>query len=143
FRIMVFLTAIPVMLITHMKPIPFWMVLTVTGFWFMVSTGRSIPAQTMISQVVPTERRGSFMSFVSSIQQLFVSLASLVAGWIVTTGPENQVLHYSRTGYLSLALILASLYAAYSLHHHLKRSAARSLRKSTPIQPRSESSTES
>lgn len=135
FRVMVFLTAIPVILITHLRPMPFWIVLCITGFWFMVSTGRSIPAQTMISQVVPTERRGSFMSFVSSIQQLFVSLASLVAGWIVITGPNNEVLRYSYTGYLSLALVLASLWAAYYLNRHLKYSAARLWRKSRTIEP--------
>ena len=116
FVILVILAVAPIALITNLPPIPFYLVLMITGFWFIVSSGRSIPAQAMISNVVPPERRGSFMSFNSSVQQIFVGLASVIAGWVVVKTPSNQVLHYEVTGYLSIGIILLSIFIAGMLH---------------------------
>lgn len=115
------LTSLPLIaLITNLPAIPFYFVLCITGAWFIISTGRMIPAQAMISNVVPTERRGSFMSFNSSIQQLFVGLASVLAGLIVVKLPDNRIENYEKTGYLSIAIILFSIFIATMLHKKLK-----------------------
>lgn len=121
FVILVILAVAPIALITNLPKIPFFLVLTITGFWFVVSSGRSIPAQAMISNVVPPERRGSFMSFNSSIQQIFVGLASVIAGLIVVKTPENKVLHYEVTGYLSIGIILLSIVLASMLNTKQQR----------------------
>lgn len=107
-------------LITNLPAIPFYFVLCITGIWFIISTGRMIPAQAMVSNVVPPERRGSFMSFNSSVQQLFVGLASVLAGLIVVKLPDNRIEHYEITGYLSIAIILFSIFIATMLHRKLK-----------------------
>ena len=44
FVILVMLAVIPIALITNLPDIPFYLVLCITGFWFIVSSGRSIPA---------------------------------------------------------------------------------------------------
>jgi len=116
FVILVVLAVVPIALITNLPKIPFYLVLTITGFWFIVSSGRSIPAQAMISNVVPPERRGSFMSFNSSVQQIFVGLASVIAGIIIVKTPSNQILNYEITGYISIAIILLSIVIASLLH---------------------------
>lgn len=107
-------------LITNLPAIPFYFVLCITGIWFVISTGRMIPAQAMVSNVVPPERRGSFMSFNSSVQQLFVGLASVLAGLIVIKLPDNRIENYEITGYLSIAIILFSIFIATMLHRKLK-----------------------
>lgn len=116
FIILVLVSILPIALITNLPKIPFYVVLSITGFWFVVSSGRSIPAQAMISNVVPPERRGSFMSFNASVQQIFVGLASVIAGIIVVNTPDNKVLHYEMTGYLSIGIILLSILIAGKLH---------------------------
>lgn len=116
FVILVLLAVAPIAVITNLPAIPFYFVLCITGFWFIVSSGRSIPAQAMISNVVPPERRGSFMSFNSSVQQIFVGFASVIAGFIVMKTPDNKVLHYEVTGYLSIAIILCSTLIATALN---------------------------
>jgi predicted MFS family arabinose efflux permease len=121
FSILVVIALIPVAIITNLRPIPFAIVLCVTGFWFVVSSGRAIPAQAMISNVVPPERRGSFMSFNSSVQQLFVGLASVIAGFIVVKQPDNTILNYAVTGYFSIAVTLCCLYIAYRLNRRMAR----------------------
>lgn len=119
FTIMVLLGLLPIAFITNMPHVPFYLVLCVTGFWFIVSSGRGIPVQAMVSNVVPAERRGSFMSFNSSVQQLFVGSASLIAGYIVEKAPDNKILHFSTTGYLSIALLICSIGIGYRLHRAL------------------------
>jgi DHA1 family inner membrane transport protein len=115
------LAGIPLIaLITNLPAIPFYFVLCITGLWFIISAGRFIPAQAMVSNVVPTERRGSFMSFNSSVQQLFVGLASVLAGFIVVKMPDNKIEHYEITGYLSIAIILFSIFIASRLNRKLK-----------------------
>jgi MFS transporter, DHA1 family, inner membrane transport protein len=101
------LSLAPVFFITNMPAIPFYYVLIVTGFWFIVANGRNIASSALISNVVPPEHRGSFMSFNSSVQQMFTGIASLLAGWIVVTkAPNPSLLHYNWVGYLSLLVIV-------------------------------------
>jgi MFS transporter, DHA1 family, inner membrane transport protein len=112
FTIFALLSLIPIFLITNMPPIKYYYVLTVTGVWFMLSTGRGIPAQAIISNVVAPEQRGSFMSFNSCVQQLFTGMASLIAGWVIVVGPDNKLLHYPWVGYLSMAVVLLCVFIA-------------------------------
>lgn len=116
FSYMILLGIFPIAFITNMPHVPFYLVLCVTGFWFIVSSGRAIPAQAMISNVVPPQKRGSFMSFNSSIQQMFVGLASVIVGFIVVRKPDNSIVNYNITGYLSMAVILSCLAIAYFLN---------------------------
>ncbi|MEO5860672.1 MAG: MFS transporter [Pyrinomonadaceae bacterium] len=120
--VVLILVSVPLIaLITNLPHIPFYLVLCVTGAWFVVSAGRFIPAQAMISNVVPPERRGSFMSFNSSVQQLFVGFASVLAGLIVVKMPDNTLAHYEVTGYVSISMILAAIALATLLHKQVNK----------------------
>jgi predicted MFS family arabinose efflux permease len=110
---------VPVFLITNMASVHYIVVLSVTGTWFILSAGRSIPAQAMVTNVVPPHQRGSFMSFNSSVQQLFIGLASLLAGVIVTQDASGKILHYNWLGYLSISIIAGSLILARKLSRTL------------------------
>ncbi|HEY0770602.1 MAG TPA: MFS transporter [Sphingobacteriaceae bacterium] len=121
FVIMAIVAVIPIALITNLPVMPFYLVLCITGFWFVVSSGRMIPAQAMISNVVSPDRRGSFMSFNSSVQQIFTGFASVLAGAIVVNTPENKLLNYEVTGYISIAVTLLSLVFVSKLDTRLRR----------------------
>ncbi len=69
----------------------------------------------MISNVVPPEQRGSFMSFNSSVQQLGSGLASVIAGFIIIEGNDHKIYHYNWVGYLSIMVLLAALLMARRL----------------------------
>ena len=110
------LSLLPIYCITNMPNIPFYYALMITGFWFIVANSRNIASSTMVSNVVPSEYRGSFMSINSAVQQLFTGLASLTAGCIVITKkPEPQLIHYSWVGYLSLLIILFCIFLGKKL----------------------------
>jgi MFS transporter, DHA1 family, inner membrane transport protein len=106
---------LPIFLITSMPAIPFYFVLGVFGIWFALSTGRTIPAQAMISTVVNPQKRGLFMSFNTSVQQLFTGLAALTAGAIVAKQGDGKILYYNWVGYLSVAIVFCTLFIAAKL----------------------------
>jgi predicted MFS family arabinose efflux permease len=109
------LSIIPVFFITQMPVWPLWLVLVPFAFWFGLANGRTISMQAMVSQVVKPEHRGSFLSFNSSIQQLFTGLASTLAGFIVVSGPDHKIGHYNWLGYISVAVIALCLLLARRL----------------------------
>ena len=97
--------------ITNMPAIEFYWVLIITGLWFVVANGRMIAAQSMISNVVEPQYRGSFMSINSSMQQLFVGTASYMSGLIVTNDPvTKKIFHYEWVGYLSIVILAFCIY---------------------------------
>jgi predicted MFS family arabinose efflux permease len=98
-----------------MPAIPFYMMLAIFGFWFTFSTGRNIPAQAMITTVVDPAQRGQFMSFNSSVQQLFTGLSSIIAGLIVIKSSDGKIQHYNLVGYISAAIVFSTLFFALML----------------------------
>lgn len=102
--------------ITNMPSIAFYFVLIATGLWFVVSNGRSVAAQAMISNVIEPEYRGSFMSLNSSLQQLFVGSASFAAGLIVTNDPvSKKIFNYHWAGIASISVLAFCIYLGYRL----------------------------
>ncbi len=106
----VFLSLPMVLIITAMPGVHFSVVLAFFAFWFIVATGRAITAQAMISEVVKADQRGSFMSVNGSVQQLGSGIAALSAGAIVITEKTGKIQHYNWVGYLSIAVLLGSLF---------------------------------
>lgn len=101
FSICILLFLSVVVLLTNLPAIPFYTVLMLFALWFALSTGRGVTAQPMISNIVNPQKRGSSMSFNSSIQQLGTSATSLIAGLIVLKGPKGEIYRYDWLGYLS------------------------------------------
>jgi MFS transporter, DHA1 family, inner membrane transport protein len=109
-----------VWLITNMPSIAFYYVLVITGLWFVVSNGRSVAAQAMISNVIEPQYRGSFMSLNSSLQQLFVGSASFIAGLIVTNDAiTKKINHYNWLGYFSIGILTCCVFMAYYLKRNI------------------------
>ena len=115
FIICIMLSLPLVVVITNLPPIFFPIVLMFFALWFIVATGRGVTAQAMVSNVVQSEKRGSYMSFNSSVQQLGTGVASLVAGFIVLEGQGGKILRYSWLGYLSIAVLLICAWLGYKI----------------------------
>jgi MFS transporter, DHA1 family, inner membrane transport protein len=98
--------------ITHIPRVPYFWVLLLFAAWFIVSTGRGITSQAMISNVVKPEFRGSFQSFNSGMQQLGTGLASVVTGFIVSKDESGKILHYDWAGYLSIFVLFCTVFIA-------------------------------
>jgi predicted MFS family arabinose efflux permease len=78
----------------------------------------------MVSNVVQSEHRGSFMSFNSSVQQFGTGIASLVAGFIVTKSTTGKIEHYNWLGYMSVVVLLICLFLGRYLFAKIDREKA-------------------
>lgn len=112
FSICMIITFFFVYIITHLPAFPFYVVLFFFAGWFIFSTGRGVTAQALLSNVVPTQQRGSFMSFNSSIQSLGTGIASFIAGAWVTADASGKLSGYSHLGWMSIVMLAASLLLA-------------------------------
>lgn len=122
FSICILLSLPLVVVITNMPPIYYPVVLFFFALWFIVATGRGVTAQAMVSSVVEAEKRGSFMSFNSSVQQLGTGASSLIAGMIVLQGTGGKILRYSWLGYLSVMVLLLCAWLGYKIFRSQDRS---------------------
>ena len=106
----VFISLFLVLILTDMPSMNILGVLLFFGLLFMVVTSRIVMAQSMISNVVSQNQRGSFMSVNGSMQQLGQGMASLVAGAIVKTNKAtHQLSNYNWVGYLSIAVLIVAV----------------------------------
>ncbi|NJN77325.1 MAG: MFS transporter, partial [Saprospiraceae bacterium] len=92
FVVMGILSIIPILLITHLPSISIVVALMVTTLFFIIASGRNVPATTMVTSVVKTENRAGFMSLRSSANELALAFASIIAGAIVVEDKVTNTL---------------------------------------------------
>lgn len=103
------LSTAPVLLVTHLPAIALPGVLIVTTLFFIIGGGRMVPAQALMTAIVPAERRGGFMNLNSSLQQLAVGVGAWLSGNIVTKSAAGRLEHYGSVGWLSVCLSICAL----------------------------------
>lgn len=111
----ILLSVIPQVLITNMPPVPLYMALIVTTFFFITTGGRTIPASTIITSAVTPRQRGSFMSINVAVQQISSGLAAYMAGLIIVKDAGGQLQHYNIVGYIAIGFSLIALYVAKNI----------------------------
>jgi predicted MFS family arabinose efflux permease len=105
----------PILIISHMPPIPVWSALVCTTCFMVFTSGRFIPGMAMVTNSVEARYRGSFMSLNSALQQFASGFASLVAGAIIVSGPGGRLEHYGTVGIIGACCIGVSLVLAKNL----------------------------
>jgi hypothetical protein len=68
---------IPLLVVTNLPVTPLWIVLINSTAFFILVSGRMIPAMAMVSQIVDNKIRGTFMSLVGSVQMLASGIATV------------------------------------------------------------------
>lgn len=106
---------VPILITTHLVPLPAWIILANATVFFVLVSGRMIPGMAMATSVAAPGVRGSFMSLGSSVQMAASGLAALLAGLIISRDAAGQLVHYNLVGYLAVACGLASLWLATRL----------------------------
>ena len=101
--------------LTNLPSVPIWIALIVTSSFFVVASGRSVPATTMITSVVKPENRGSFMSIRQSFNEAALALSSFVAGLIIVEDTDGSLLHYDWVGYFAIFMSVVAIFVARRL----------------------------
>ncbi|MEM6724945.1 MAG: MFS transporter, partial [Bacteroidota bacterium] len=115
FAILMVLSFVPTIWITHMPVTMVAVALIATSLFFVLGSGRMIPPQAMITAAVGPSNRGSFMSVKSALQQAAIALASVVSGLMVTTSESEELIGYNYVGYLAIVICLIAIYLSRNL----------------------------
>jgi predicted MFS family arabinose efflux permease len=112
FMVGVALSILPIYFITTMSIQPAWFVLSISCLFFIMMSGRMVPAMAMISSTATAKYRGSFMSVSSAVQQLSAALASYLAGVIVVKGADGRLMNYEVVGYIAIGFSFIAMWVA-------------------------------
>lgn len=115
FAIASVLALFSIYILTNLAAVPIWGALLVTSSFFVVASGRSVPATTMITSVVKPENRGSFMSIRQSFNEAALALSSFVAGLIVVEDSDGSLLNYELVGYFAIFMSVVAVLVASRL----------------------------
>jgi predicted MFS family arabinose efflux permease len=110
FRITAVLALLPILAMTHVTDIPWWGVLCITTPFFVFVSGRFVPGMAIITSAGIPHLRGTFMGLNSAVQSIASSIATLVAGFIITINPQGMLEHYNIVGYIACTAILVTLW---------------------------------
>lgn len=115
FTIASFFALFSIFAITNLPVVSLLVALCATSSYFVVSSGRSVPATTMVTSVVKPEHRGGFMSIRSSANQLALGLASLISGSIVVENEMGLLENYEYAGYIAIFMSILAVIIAWRL----------------------------
>jgi predicted MFS family arabinose efflux permease len=121
FRVLAIVSLVPLIVTTNLVPVPLWVVLLNSTAFFILISGRMIPAMAMVSQLVEPKIRGTFMSLVGSIQMLASGIASVVAGLVVTITADGKMEHYNLVGYGAAVCGLLTFWLVGYIHSDAKK----------------------
>lgn len=105
FTIVSIISFVPILLLTHLTPVPLWVALLVTTPFMMTGSGRFIPAMTLVSLAVHPQKRGTFMGLENAFRQVASGCSSLIAGLVIYQTADGRMENF---GYLGIAAVVAT-----------------------------------
>ena len=118
YRMVATAALVPLLVVTHIGAVPLWLWLICTTLFFVLVSGRMIPAMAIIASAAQPKLRGTFMSLNATTQSLAMGLATTLAGFIITQGDNGMVIDYATVGYVAMtANVLAIWFVARITMH--------------------------
>jgi predicted MFS family arabinose efflux permease len=117
FRISAAFTLVMIVLLTNLPRLSVAAILTVTTLFMVAASGRIVPAMALINSSARPAYRGSFMSINTSVMQLAMGLASLLAGALLHQPVKDGPLEgYPLVGLLACASTALAIVLAGYVH---------------------------
>ena len=113
FRILSAVTLVPIVIVTNLPAgLALPLVLTVTTFFMVTTSGRWVPAMALVAASPAPAYRGSFMSFNSAVQQIAAGLATFVSAFILKENTDHLLTGFPLVGLLTCVATMASVFLA-------------------------------
>lgn len=113
FRILILLSFIPILVISHLQSASIMLALLICAFMFIFNSGRMIAAMTLITGAPTEEQRGKFLVIRSSLIELSEGTASIIGGLILTQDAvTHRLYHYNIVGYVAVAIGILCIFLA-------------------------------
>ena len=112
FRIMAPLSALMLIAVTFLPPLPPLLAVFVVSGLIVTNSGRMIAAMAMITGTVPPQQRGAFLSANASVQHIASGVGTLLASYVITETADGHLQHFGSVGLLACAVTLLSVWLA-------------------------------
>lgn len=109
YRLVASLAIIPLLAVTHIGVVPLWLWIICTTSFFVMVSGRMIPAMAIIASAAQPSLRGTFMSLNGTVQSLAMGLATSLAGFIIALDVTGKVIGYATVGYVAISANLLAI----------------------------------
>jgi predicted MFS family arabinose efflux permease len=121
YRLVAVAALLPLFVVTHIGAAPLWLWLICTTAFFVLVSGRMIPAMAIITSSAQPKLRGTFMSLNATVQAFAMGLATSLSGFIITQNSAGQLVDYKLVGYVAiagnmLAILFVSRIAMHDTH---------------------------
>jgi len=124
YRLVALFALIPLFVVTHIGASPLWAWLICTTLFFILVSGRMIPAMAIITSAAQPKLRGTFMSLNATVQSLSMGLATSLAGFIISQDNNGQIVNYGLVGLVAITgNMLAILFVSRIVMHDQHSSA--------------------
>jgi DHA1 family inner membrane transport protein len=112
YRVLIPISAVLLIVITHLPPGPMYASLAVFGLLMMCNVGRMIAAMAMVTSSVVPQRRGAFLSANASVQHIASGFGAYLGGLIVTEAADGKIEHFGTVGWVAAAATLSTVWIA-------------------------------
>lgn len=109
YRLVAAASIVPLLLQTHLVPLPLSAVLACTTLFFILVPGRMVPGMAIVTSAAQPNVRGTFLSLNSAVMQLASGLAAMLGGLIISTDAGGRIFDYNRVGYFATAITLVAI----------------------------------
>jgi predicted MFS family arabinose efflux permease len=109
FRWLALAAMAPILALTHVQDVGLAGWLPGSIAFFVLVSGRMIPAMALVSSAVDPAWRGAAMSLNSTVQSLAMGAASSLAGFVIAQGADGRFIGYHLVGYVAVAAGLLSM----------------------------------
>jgi MFS family permease len=111
---------LPILVLTHVGAMPLWGWLIITTGFFVLTSGRMIPAMAVIASSAQPRLRGTFMSLNATVQSLAMGLATTLAGFLTSLDASGRIVGYPLVGYVAVAANLVAIWFVSRIVMHGK-----------------------
>jgi len=109
YRIVALLALAPLLIQTHLPPVPLWLMICVSTLFFILVPGRMVPAMAIVTSAAQPRLRGTFMSLTGATQQLAAGIAAWIGGLIIAQDAAGHIVRYDLVGWLAAAFALLAI----------------------------------
>ncbi len=106
FRILLLYSLLPILFITHLPDLAFWVIALSFPFFTIAMAGRMVPLQALLITVPNPSARGAFLSANSSFQSLGAGFGAWLGGLGLASLPDGTITGFGSNGWVAVALAL-------------------------------------
>lgn len=110
FMTLALLSLAPILITTHFPRANVWWVLPFSTLFFVLVSGRFVPAMAMMNGSSTPAFRGSFMSVGSSLQSMAMGVATIIGSAFLSRLPSGEIAGYGNVGFFACAMTFVAIF---------------------------------